>query len=52
MTLQDDMNRIGKEYNELAKFIAKEIFKTNNIQVGYDIIKKFGQAGWIWSKEE
>ena len=46
------VEKVGKEYQELAEFITKEIFgnTSDDLTVGYHIIKKFVDAGWVWVK--
>lgn len=50
MKNKEKIESVGKEYQELAQFISKEIFQTDQIQVGYEVIKRFANGGWIWSK--
>lgn len=50
MKNKEKIDMIGKEYKELAEFITREIFKQDDLQIGYEIIRKFAQGGWIWSR--
>ena len=49
----NNLEKIGKEYNDLAVFINKEILRSDSddLTVAFAIIKKFAQGGWIWNRE-